>query len=218
MVIVFALMRGGHGAPSIIGIASCSGVYWLLLALAFAFAVVVTAFFARKNLKLWDLKAELNYRFSEGDVHWTTRNTIVHPCMCFLAGVAAGLLGIGGGLVLGPLFLEMGMLPEVSTSTSSFMVLFTSSTTTLQFLILGQLKLDYAGFLLPACFVGALAGVLIVKRMIKKYGRMSIVVFALATVIGASGIMIPAFGVYNLVKDIDEGQAPFVFTDFCKCA
>lgn len=36
------------------------------------------------------------------------------------------LLGIGGGMITGPLLLEMGVLSQVTAATSSFMVLFTS--------------------------------------------------------------------------------------------
>ena len=171
VVIVFALMRGGHGAASIIGIASCSTVYWILLVLAFILALIVTVVVGLKLRNARVEKEAIGYVFHQGDVHWTFGNTMLHPAMCFLAGIAAGLLGIGGGLVLGPLFLEMGMLPEVSSATSSFMVLFTASTTSLQFLILGQLQLDYAGWLLPSCFIGALLGVLLVKRLIKRCVR-----------------------------------------------
>jgi uncharacterized membrane protein YfcA len=37
-------------------------------------------------------------------------------CHCFnlkVAGCASGMLGIGGGMVLGPMMLDMGMLPQV---------------------------------------------------------------------------------------------------------
>jgi uncharacterized membrane protein YfcA len=40
----------------------------------------------------------------------------------FGAGTAAGVLGIGSGMVNGPVLLEMGLLPEVATATSAFMI------------------------------------------------------------------------------------------------
>jgi len=48
----------------------------------------------------------------------------------------AGLLGIGGGLILGPLLLQLNIHPMVSTATSNFLVLFTASSTSIQFIIL----------------------------------------------------------------------------------
>ena len=35
-------------------------------------------------------------------------NTVRYPCICFFAGFFAGMFGVGGGIVKGPLMLEMG--------------------------------------------------------------------------------------------------------------
>ncbi len=37
-----------------------------------------------------------------------------YPFICGFAGLCAGLFGIGGGIVKGPLMLEMGVLPSVN--------------------------------------------------------------------------------------------------------
>jgi len=44
------------------------------------------------------------------------------------AGLGAGLLGIGGGEILNAVMISIGIHPEVSTASSSFMVFFASST------------------------------------------------------------------------------------------
>ena len=54
------------------------------------------------------------------------------------------MLGVGGGMVLGPIFLELGLVPEVSSATSTLMVLLMSSATVGQFLIFGMIDLEYA--------------------------------------------------------------------------
>ena len=56
----------------------------------------------------------------------------------FVAGLIAGLIGIGGGMVLGPLMLQMGILPQVVTSTAATMVALTSSSAAVLFLTSGQ--------------------------------------------------------------------------------
>jgi len=56
----------------------------------------------------WRLKARLNYRYGEGDVEWNPENTLRYPAVCFFAGFFAGMFGVGGGIVKGPLMLEMG--------------------------------------------------------------------------------------------------------------
>lgn len=59
-------------------------------------------------MERWRLKARLNYRYGEGDVEWNPKNTLRYPAVCFFAGFFAGLFGVGGGIVKGPLMLEMG--------------------------------------------------------------------------------------------------------------
>ena len=39
---------------------------------------------------------------------------VKYPAIVACAAVAAGMLGVGGGMVLGPIFLELDLLPEVS--------------------------------------------------------------------------------------------------------
>ncbi|KAJ8486682.1 hypothetical protein OPV22_019167 [Ensete ventricosum] len=52
-----------------------------------------------------------------------------------VAGVAGGLLGLGGGFILGPLFLELGLPPQVSSATSTFAMAFSSSISVVEYLL-----------------------------------------------------------------------------------
>jgi uncharacterized membrane protein YfcA len=64
--------------------------------------------------------------------------------MSYFTGIAAGTLGIGGGMILGPFMLALGMDPNLSTALSGFTVLFTSSSTTSQFIIAGAIHIQHA--------------------------------------------------------------------------
>ena len=66
----------------------------------------------------------------------------------------AGLLGIGGGMIVSPLLLELGLHPQVAAATSSLMVLFSASSAALSFAFDHLLNIEYAliygiGALLP---------------------------------------------------------------------
>merc|ERR1712146_202796 len=67
------------------------------------------------------------------DMVWTTENLLKFPKTALLAGLAAGLLGIGGGMVLGPLFIEIGMQPTVAKSSCAFMILWTGLSGVIQY-------------------------------------------------------------------------------------
>jgi uncharacterized membrane protein YfcA len=55
-------------------------------------------------------------------MEWNSRNTVLFPFFSFAAGLLAGMMGVGAGVVLGPLLLELGMRPETSTATTAFMI------------------------------------------------------------------------------------------------
>jgi hypothetical protein len=46
----------------------------------------------------------------------------VYPLYCITAGFSAGALGIAAGTILGPILLELGMMPIVGVASSGFMV------------------------------------------------------------------------------------------------
>ncbi|KAK6142161.1 hypothetical protein DH2020_005216 [Rehmannia glutinosa] len=60
------------------------------------------------------------------------------PLMAFLAGALGGLFGVGGGMLISPLLLQLGKEPEVTAATCSFMVFFSSTMSAVQYLLLGM--------------------------------------------------------------------------------
>ena len=57
---------------------------------------------------------EMPFPYSQdGDIRWSEAGVKRYPMLTFFAGLLAGLVGIGGGMVLGPLLLEIGMIPQV---------------------------------------------------------------------------------------------------------
>eukprot|EP00939_MAST-03C_sp_MAST-3C-sp1_P000644 g644.t1 len=218
-IMILALMRGGHGAGSIVGVESCSAGYWVLTFSVFPLSLGVTAWVSVRLRREHQEKVDLGYDFKRGMVKWDARNSVIYPLCCFFAGCAAGLLGIGGGLVLGPLLLEMDVRAEVSAATSSLMVLFTASCTSIQFAILGQLEMDYALWFGAFTSLGAIGGVLAVSYAVQKLGRPSYIILSLGAVIFASAILIPSFAIPDLISDIDEdGSSVLSFHSFCDCA
>jgi len=49
----------------------------------------------------------------EATINWTVPNLIFCALCGILGGTVGGLLGSGGGFILGPLLLEIGVIPQV---------------------------------------------------------------------------------------------------------
>lgn len=112
----------------------------------------------------------------------------------FIAGVLAGSLGIGGGLVINPILLKEGLAPSVAAGVSSVIVLFTSLSTTTQYIIVGAFDLWFAFYIIIASGIGAIIGNSVLKKLLRKYNKPSILVWILASLLIASGIVLPIIG------------------------
>lgn len=53
----------------------------------------------------------------EGGVVWTKVEVVMYPAYAFVAGTLVGMLGIGGGMLINPLLLELGVIPQVRPET-----------------------------------------------------------------------------------------------------
>ncbi|KNC56363.1 uncharacterized protein AMSG_02333 [Thecamonas trahens ATCC 50062] len=206
-VLVLSMIKGGHGARSVVGIEPCSAGYWLVLAAALPGAWLVTVWIGGCLRREHAAKEAAGYTFLPSDIRWTAHTTKVIPRYSFGAGVAAGLMGIGGGMIKGPLLLELGMEPSASTATSGFMIMFTSSATVAQFVVLGQLALPYAAWFAGWGFVAALCGQYLLRAAVARTGTQSLIAFLVAGVIGLSTALLTYTGAVSVVKELASGAS-----------
>jgi uncharacterized membrane protein YfcA len=157
----------------------------------------------------------IGYPFNSTDIKWTSSLFIKFPLYGFISGCMAGLLGIGGGLILGPLLLELGLHPVVSTATSNFLVLFTSSSTSLQFILLGMMNLDYGIACTIASTLGSFLGTIVIQKILQKTKRSSYLIFTLAFVLGMSTLFIPTHTLLKMINDISIGKNIWTFNTPC---
>ena len=93
-------------------------------------------FIGRKILIEYEYRKQIGYKYTKHDVKWSISILFTYPIYAFISGTLSGMLGIGGGLIVGPLLLDLGLHPVVSTATSNFLVLFTASSTSIQFMFM----------------------------------------------------------------------------------
>ncbi len=86
--------------------------------------------------------AMVSLRILQGDIDFAKASWAI-PICGFIVGILTSLLGIGGGELLGPLFLAYHMLPQVSTATTSMMSLLNSANNIVHYAILGKSLCGY---------------------------------------------------------------------------
>ena len=192
------LAKGGGAFPSPFGIECGTSSYWAVTFFMFA-ALIVIALWVRSYLvERTKQKDACGYAYVDGDFHWDETTTLKYPSICFFAGVCAGLFGIGGGIVNGPLMLELGVLPPVAGATTACMILLTSTTAATTFLTFGLVQFDYAKRLFVVGILATAVGQLGMGHLIKKTGRSSYVAFSIGAVVSLSTVLMGFHGVVSL--------------------
>uniref|UniRef100_A0A383WPS0 Membrane transporter protein n=1 Tax=Tetradesmus obliquus TaxID=3088 RepID=A0A383WPS0_TETOB len=171
--VVITNITGGYLVP-------CGTLrYWLVVLSPLPLMLLVWGVIRQHVLWKADVKRCLGIK-QAGDLKWNRRNTIMYPAFCISAGLIAGLLGLGGGLILTPLMLELGVHPAVSVASSQITMLIGNSTSAIVYAVAGAIPWDYGATLITIGFISALLGQIIVSWLVRKLGRSSLIVIVLS--------------------------------------
>ncbi|KAL6285735.1 hypothetical protein ACE6H2_010125 [Prunus campanulata] len=83
----------------------------------------------------------------ESGTDWKVHQLVLYCACGIIAGIVGGLLGLGGGFILGPLFLELGIPPQVSSATATFAMTFSASMSVVEYYLLKRFPVPYGNFL-----------------------------------------------------------------------
>ncbi|CAK9086637.1 Sulfite exporter TauE/SafE family protein 1 [Durusdinium trenchii] len=163
----------GSGRGSVAGV-SCGYVsFWLLTWAALPWVVGFGLIFRDMLIKEHLENEEDGHDYQMAEIRWTAVTTVRYPMLCSLAGVLAGLFGVGGGIIKGPLMLELGVDPHVASATAATMILFTSSAASVSFEVFGLLKADYGAFCFILGFGCTMLGQYAIQRWVQGAHRQS---------------------------------------------
>lgn len=211
-LVLLTFFKGGKGVESIIGITCNSPWYAVLICIQFAWTLGFALVFGLKLVKRQAAKKAVQYPFLPNDVLWDNKKLRFYAFFTFIAGVVAGLIGIGGGMVLGPLMLVMGIHPRVSSATTATMIVLTSSSVAILFVTAGLVPWEYAVFFFFVCLSGAFVGKKYIDGYVKRTGKASLLIFILATIIALATIGCIVIVILRLSK---AGWCFAGFNEFC---
>ncbi|KAK8944013.1 hypothetical protein KSP40_PGU010478 [Platanthera guangdongensis] len=194
----------------------CSPLYWIFNLLQFPVALSV---FAWEAAKLWRESRRRRQRgdcecICEASIEWSAPQLFFCAFCGLLGGTVGGLLGSGGGFILGPLLLEIGVVPQVASATATFVMLFSSSLSVVEFYFLGRFPIPYALYLILVSVIAGFWGQFFVRKLVKVLKRASIIIFILSIVIIASALTMGFVGVEKSIFMIKHHEY-MGFLSFC---
>ncbi|KAG4954214.1 hypothetical protein JHK87_039808 [Glycine soja] len=125
--------------------------------------------------------------------HWPLHHLFLASICSLLAGIVGGLLGTGSGFVMGPLFLEVGIAPQVASATATFGMMYSSSLSVIQYYLLNRFPVPYALFLTLVAAIAAFLGQYLIDKLVNIFQRASLIIFVLAFTIFSEGYVLLDF-------------------------
>ncbi|KAJ9179194.1 hypothetical protein P3X46_011009 [Hevea brasiliensis] len=196
---------------------TCSVTYWVLNILLIPVAVGVTAYEAVSLYKGQRKIASMG----EASTNWRVHRLVLYCAIGVLAGIVGGMLGLGGGFILGPLFLGMGIPPGaiaiccinmpdtlmwVSSATATFAMTFSASMSVIEYYLLKRFPVPYALYFFAVSIVAAFIGQHVVRKLISILGRASIIIFILASTIFVSALLLGGVGIARMIEKIERKE------------
>ncbi|XP_050265328.1 sulfite exporter TauE/SafE family protein 3-like isoform X2 [Quercus robur] len=182
--------------------ATCSTEYWVLNFLQIPISFGVSLYEA---VSLYKGHRVIASKGDEG-TNWKVHQLIFYCAGGVLGGIVGGLLGLGGGFIMGPLFLELGVPPQVSSATATFAMTFSSSMSVVEYYLLNRFPVPYALYFAAVATIAAFIGQHVVRKLIILFGRASLIIFILAFTIFVSAISLGGVGVSNMIGKIQQHE------------
>jgi uncharacterized membrane protein YfcA len=152
-----------------------------------------------KSSDLRSMRSELSIKSIIDDNMQQKKKTLIQlGGMSFLAGIGAGLLGIGGGMIINPFLIILNYSPLDSMAISSMGVLFTSTISTSEFLIMRAIHFSDLFYFLGLAGIGSLSGVFLIKSLVRSYQRQSILLLVILGIFVFAVVVLPLFGLLTI--------------------
>merc|ERR1719285_1166886 len=206
---ISVIVRGSTpGSNSLVGIPFCSAGFWGVYAAIPCVQICFSAYFGYQEINRTDFddavalqrsssKALLDY----AEVTWNWANVARYMIYAFVCGLLAGCLGIGGGLVLSPLLLELGFYPAVASGISGMAVLVTSTSALFAYGLANKVYWEFVILLMPLTFCSTMVGKILIDRYAERNNKQSAIIWSVAIFLMVCLIMLTARGLVELIDD-----------------
>ncbi|KRX06345.1 hypothetical protein PPERSA_04958 [Pseudocohnilembus persalinus] len=212
IVVFLSLLKGGKGMASLIGISPCGFLYWIMNFIIIGSCFLLTAQFSKEMMAYEEEKEKVGFNFEKYGEKFDQEKIYSTGKSAFLAGGIGGLLGLGGGVILTPKWLDMGIPSDRAAATATFTVCFTSFISFFSSLLAGKYQFLEAVFFWIISFAASFIVSTFLKWLVDKYKKKSILIGVLLIVIILALVMLPILQIGNLIQD---PQSQLEFGNLC---
>lgn len=175
---------------------------WAIYAAQFVIIMLFNYMSIRHTQSTYKFRKIQKFNFVEGDIEWSKPSSFVkYALSASCVGFLSTMLGIGGGMIMNPIMINLKMLPEVVVATSSLTSFFSATISASQFIVTDGFEWYY-GVLMA---IGGLAAgtSLLILNLVKKKIKVVITVL-LAITLSISMIMLVVVNIIDIATDSDS--------------
>lgn len=176
----------------------CDVGWWVWTALPIVVIPILQSSFSAYMACWRELRKKAGYVYAEFELSFSTKLKALLSCIALGTGVVASLVGVGGGMVFGPVLFKLQMMPTESSATTGFMLFFTGLSGTLQYLVNESVHWEFLVWFTVTGIIGGLIGEVALKDAVTKSGRSSIIVFILCFIILVATVILVTLSVLEI--------------------
>lgn len=175
---------------------------------AFLLATCATLVLFTLAIRRWGLMKEETK--NENEIQWVGDSSgsgysNLYPLIGLGAGTLGGLLGIGGGIIMSPVLLELGMHPERVQATTACFVFLSSTMASIQFALMGAYNWQYVCWYGSVTICATIVGQYMCDVYVRRSRRYSMITFSIAGVLAFSLIFMCCIGFNEAIDDYNSG-------------
>ncbi|AYV84460.1 MAG: hypothetical protein Hyperionvirus26_15 [Hyperionvirus sp.] len=131
----------------------------------------------------------------DGELVWNGSLLSKYIVVSFCVGILSSFLGLGGGILINPFFIAIGMAPLGASHTTPYIAFYSSLISSIQYIYYGNQILPYYGILF---FFEAIVGTLIGIYILERIQNFKIILVVLGIILIVSIVLL----IIILVRDV----------------
>lgn len=167
IIILYSFLKGNSSLKSIIGLSTCHWGQWVMLGVVILLMAAIQILSIKIVLNEQRTKQEHNY-LADHEMVFTKGKIMIMILFGLIVGFLANILGLGGGFVIFPFFVLLGVSPLVSSACTMYLILLSKTVAAILAFSSGFLLYDYSALVTISVMISVICFVYLTDFIIRK--------------------------------------------------
>ncbi len=215
LAILVAIFRGSKGFPSVIGVDKCSGADWAILVVYLVLMSGIPFYSRYIVFKEQEHKKSIGWDLGEREVIFKPKGFYTLCAFSAGTGLISTLIGIGGGIIFGPVMGRLGFTPMVASWTINLSIFMGKVAAVVINYMAGDILLGYVLLFGGVISVGIIISENTIMVYVKKFKSQVFYPIAFLIIVCLSIALVVFVAIDKAVSDNKKGVSLWQFKNYC---